>query len=118
MESQRVPGQAQMRRDNPPSDTYSQGQTTNFLEETGKQVKNMGQGAAEVGKGAVNLAANITQGAVDAVKNTIGINNDNNSTITTSNLRGAGGGSSTVPNLMDTDADVAELSYPTNHNNN
>ncbi|XP_073290694.1 uncharacterized protein [Primulina huaijiensis] len=80
-------GQPQLRRDdliNQPSNLQNQGQS-NFLQETGTQVKNMAQGAAEIGKGAaqgaVNLAkgaalgaANIAQGAAGAVKNTLGIN--------------------------------------------
>ncbi|XP_073024106.1 uncharacterized protein [Primulina eburnea] len=81
-------GQPQLRRDdliNQPSNLQNQGQP-NFLQETGTQVKNMAQGAAEIGKGAaqgaVNLAmgaaigaANVAQGAAGAVKNTLGINN-------------------------------------------
>ncbi|GAA0172563.1 hypothetical protein LIER_26366 [Lithospermum erythrorhizon] len=57
-----------------------------LIMKTGSQVKNMAQGAAEIGKGAaqsaVNIArgaatgaAHIAQGAADAVKNTIGANN-------------------------------------------
>lgn len=54
----------------------------------GTQVKNMAQGAADIGKGAVSVArgaalgaANIGQGAADAVKNTVGgANNDNAAT--------------------------------------
>ncbi|KAL3639710.1 hypothetical protein CASFOL_014678 [Castilleja foliolosa] len=136
--SGKVPGQAQMRRECdetlPQSNVHSQGQAqaTNFLEETGTQVKNMAQGAADVSKGAalgaVSLArgaasgaANIAQGAADAVKNTMGINNPNASsgnTIGISNPRGAGAGSgiNTTPNLMDSNIDVEGLTYPEDTN--
>ncbi|KAL2539292.1 Uncharacterized protein Adt_00270 [Abeliophyllum distichum] len=94
-----VPGQAQMRRDdllNQQSDIHNQGQGTNYLGDTGMQVKNMAQGAADIGKGAaqgaadigkgaaqgaVNLArgaaagaSNMAHGAAGAVKNTLGMN--------------------------------------------
>ncbi|KAL6537595.1 hypothetical protein OROMI_026129 [Orobanche minor] len=134
----KVPGQAQMKREwddmlKPPSDVHSQsqGQTTNFLQETGTQIKNMAQGAADVGKGAaqgaVTLArgaavgaANIAQGAAGAVKNTIGINNPNDTTssdssfdntIGISNPRGAG---TPTQNLMGSKINVEGLTYPTN----
>ncbi|XP_004241705.1 uncharacterized protein [Solanum lycopersicum] len=83
-------GQNQMRRD-APSDINNQN-NPGFLQETGNQVKNMAQGAADVGKGAAQGAvsvargaalgaANIAQGAADAVKNTVGgANNDNAAT--------------------------------------
>ncbi|KAK4375450.1 hypothetical protein RND71_006127 [Anisodus tanguticus] len=83
--SNQVPGQAQMRRDGSDgSDIHNQNQ--GFLQETGTQVKNMAQGAADIGKGAAQGAvsvvrgaalgaANIAQGAADAVKNTVGTNN-------------------------------------------
>ncbi|KAL6578948.1 hypothetical protein OROMI_009164 [Orobanche minor] len=63
------------------------GMTRNqFPSRTGTQIKKMAQGAADVGKGAAQGAvtfargaaagaANIAQGSADAVKNTIGINN-------------------------------------------
>ncbi|XP_059312376.1 uncharacterized protein LOC132598664 [Lycium barbarum] len=100
--SNQVPGQTQMRRDG--SDAPNQGQ--GFLQETGTQVKNMAQGAADMGKGAAQGAvsvargaalgaANIAQGAADAVKNTVGTNNpphhDNTGSATT-------GG---IPNYLD-----------------
>ncbi|CAI9767216.1 unnamed protein product [Fraxinus pennsylvanica] len=83
-----IPGQAQMRSDdllNQPSDIHNQGQGTNILQDTGTQVKNVAQGAVDIGKGAaqgaVNLArgaaagaANMASGAADAVKNTLGMN--------------------------------------------
>ncbi|KAG5602051.1 hypothetical protein H5410_033421 [Solanum commersonii] len=81
--------QNQIRRD-APSDIHNQNQ--GFLQETGNQVKNMAQGAADIGKGAAQGAvsvargaalgaANIAQGAADAVKNTVGgANNDNAAT--------------------------------------
>ncbi|KAL6495872.1 hypothetical protein OROGR_030435 [Orobanche gracilis] len=138
--SGKVPGQAQMIREwddmlKPPSDVHSQsqgrGETINFLQETGTQIKNMAQGAADVGKGAtqgaVTLArgaavgaANIAQGAADAIKNTIGINNPNDAissdssfsnTIGISNPRGAG---TLTPNNMDSNINVDGLTYPTN----
>ncbi|KAJ8560680.1 hypothetical protein K7X08_022540 [Anisodus acutangulus] len=68
-----------MRRDasDAPSDIHSQNQ--GFLQETGIQVKNMTQGAAQgavsVARGAALGVANIAQGAADAVKNTVGTNN-------------------------------------------
>ncbi|XP_075521612.1 uncharacterized protein LOC142554823 [Primulina tabacum] len=89
-------GQPQLRRDdlvNQPSNLQNQGQP-NFLQETGTQVKNMAQGAAEIGKGAVNLAmgaaigaANVAQGAAGAVKNTLGINNPADSEVPTGTTR-------------------------------
>ncbi|GFP99700.1 hypothetical protein PHJA_002114100 [Phtheirospermum japonicum] len=114
---------------NPPSNVHSQGQR----KKTGTQVKNMAQGAADVGKGAaqgaVSLArgaaagaANIAQGAADAVKNTIGINNPNaasGNTIGISNPRGAGAGfgaGNATPNLMDSNIDVEGLTYPEDTN--
>ncbi|CAA2996978.1 Hypothetical predicted protein [Olea europaea subsp. europaea] len=77
-----------MRRDdllNQPSDIHNQGQGTNFLKDVILQVKNMAQGATDIGKGAaqgaMNLArgtatgaANIAFGATDAMKNTLGMN--------------------------------------------
>ncbi|XP_022843647.1 uncharacterized protein LOC111367120 [Olea europaea var. sylvestris] len=77
-----------MRRDdllNQPCDIHNQGQGTNFLKDTRLQVKNMAQGATDIGKGAaqgaINLArgtatgaANIAFGAADAMKNTLGMN--------------------------------------------
>ncbi|RAL41333.1 hypothetical protein DM860_010127 [Cuscuta australis] len=82
--SLQAPGQAQMRREannslvDQPSNVHAAGQT-NFLQETGENVKTMAQGAADIGKGAisgaVNIArgaANVAQGAADAVKNTFG----------------------------------------------
>ncbi|CAA0817748.1 Unknown protein [Striga hermonthica] len=64
--SRNVSGQAQMRREwsemqTPASSIHSQGQATNFLEETGSQVKNMAYGAAEVGKGAAQGAINLAR---------------------------------------------------------
>ncbi|OIT02797.1 PREDICTED: uncharacterized protein LOC109227427 [Nicotiana attenuata] len=102
-----APGQAQIRRDD--SNAPSEGQAHNFLQETGTQVKNMAQGAADVGKGAaqgaVSMArgaalgaANIAQGAADAVKNTVGTNNpphDNTGTAA------AGSHSTNIPNYLD-----------------
>ncbi|CAI9773642.1 unnamed protein product [Fraxinus pennsylvanica] len=94
----------QMRRDglNQPCDIHNQGQGTNFLQDTGTQVKNMAQGAADIGKGAaqgaVNLAreaaagaANMTSGAADAVKNTLGMNSADNTTNCPGNIGGADG---------------------------
>ncbi|CAA0824432.1 Unknown protein [Striga hermonthica] len=101
----------------PASSIHSQSQTTNFLEETGSQVKNMAYGAAEVGKGAAQGAINLARGAADAVKNSIGINNNNNdATIPTTIPRGAAtSNTATIPNLMDTNnIDLEGLSYPTN----
>ncbi|KAL2463100.1 uncharacterized protein Fot_54337 [Forsythia ovata] len=102
-----VPGQAQIRRDdllNQPSDIHNQGQGTNYLEDTGMQVKNMAQGAADIGKGAaqgaVNLArgaaagaANMAHGAAGAVKNTLGMNPADNTATTNrpGNMGGAAG---------------------------
>ncbi|XP_016514338.1 uncharacterized protein LOC107831122 [Nicotiana tabacum] len=95
-----APGQAQMRRDG--SNAPSEGQGHNFLQETGTQVKNMAQGAADIGKGAaqgaVSMAcgaalgaANMAQGAADAVKNTVGTNNPPHDTT----------GSTNIPNYLD-----------------
>ncbi|MCD7459810.1 hypothetical protein HAX54_042025 [Datura stramonium] len=90
LSSNQLPGQSQMRRDgsDAPSDIHNQGQAHNFLQETGTQVKNMAQGAADIGKGAAQGAvsvargaalgaANIAQGAADVIKNTVGGANNN-----------------------------------------
>ncbi|XP_047976923.1 uncharacterized protein LOC125219098 [Salvia hispanica] len=69
--------QAQMRnRDlvDQPSDIHSQGQATNFLQESGAQAKDAAQTAVNMAKGAVVGAANMAQGAAEVVKNTLGMN--------------------------------------------
>ncbi|XP_059315848.1 uncharacterized protein LOC132066573 [Lycium ferocissimum] len=74
--SGKIPGQAQIRRD----DSTDQGQATNLIQETGTQVKNMAQGAAQ---GAVNVAhgaANMAQNTAEAVKNTLGMNDPSTAT--------------------------------------
>ncbi|KAL3528843.1 hypothetical protein ACH5RR_008165 [Cinchona calisaya] len=98
-----VPGQAQMRRsDLVDQPSHNQDHESSFLQETGTQMKNMAQGAAEIGKGAalgaVNMArgaaigaANIAHGAADAVKHTLGMDANANANVThhdnnTSNL--------------------------------
>ncbi|GAA0147309.1 hypothetical protein Leryth_023654 [Lithospermum erythrorhizon] len=84
------PGQGQLRREdlaNQPSDVHTN-QNQGFLQDTGTQMGNMVQGAADIGKGAAATvvsvargtalgAANIAEGAAHAVKNTIGTENPN-----------------------------------------
>ncbi|GER31737.1 late embryogenesis abundant protein-related [Striga asiatica] len=102
-------------------DSYSSGNVSGQAQ-TGSQVKNMAYGAAEVGKGAAQGAINLARGAADAVKNSIGINNNNNDvTIPTTIPRGgattinANSNTATIPNLMDSNnIDLEGLSYPTN----
>ncbi|KAL2555001.1 uncharacterized protein Fot_08620 [Forsythia ovata] len=105
--------QGQIWRDdmlNQQSNTQNQDQSTNFLQETGTQVKNIAQGAADVGKGAVQGAvsiargtalgaANIAQGAADAVKNTIGPDNTNATTNTNTNTTSGRPGTTTAASL-------------------
>ncbi|CAI9766085.1 unnamed protein product [Fraxinus pennsylvanica] len=82
---------------NQQSDSQNQDHSTNFLQETGTQVKNMAQGAADIGKGAVVSiargaalgAANVAQGAADVVKNTVG--SANNATTNTNTASGCPG---------------------------
>ncbi|XP_017251902.1 uncharacterized protein LOC108222495 [Daucus carota subsp. sativus] len=70
-------GQPQLRRDD------NQAQNTDFLNQTGEQVKTMAHGAADVASGAVqgtiflaqgtaSGAANVAQGASDVLRNTFG----------------------------------------------
>ncbi|KAL8522323.1 hypothetical protein ACS0TY_012461 [Phlomoides rotata] len=82
-------GQSQITRDNmlnEPSDIHSQGQAqqTNFLQETGTHIGNMGHGVTEIGKGAflgaatlasgaASGASSVALGAADAIKNTFGL---------------------------------------------
>ncbi|XP_027124537.1 uncharacterized protein [Coffea arabica] len=106
-----VPGQAQMRRndqvDQPSHVQPNQDYATNFLQETGSHLKDVAQGAADAGKGAVlgaasmargaaAGAANIAHGAADAVKHTLGLGAaDNTSNWPSSNHPAAGGNSTT-----------------------
>ncbi|XP_027167910.1 late embryogenesis abundant protein 29-like [Coffea eugenioides] len=104
-----VPGQAQMRR-NDQVDQPNQDYATNFLQETGSHLKDVAQGAADAGKGAVlgaasmargaaAGAANIAHGAADAVKHTLGLdatgNADNTCNWPSSNHPAAAGNSTT-----------------------
>ncbi|XP_042034332.1 uncharacterized protein LOC121780769 [Salvia splendens] len=95
--------QAQMRnRDlvDQPSDIHSQGQATNFLQESGAQAKDAAQTAVNMAKGAAVGAANMAQGAAEVVKNTLGINapnansNSNSTTSTAAAATTAGGNNS------------------------
>ncbi|KAL3511863.1 hypothetical protein ACH5RR_024580 [Cinchona calisaya] len=112
-------GQAQMRR----NDLVNEDHETNFLQETGTQVKNVAQGAAEIGKGAalgaVSMAkgaaigaANMAQGAADVVKQTFGM--DNNTTTTTTTTHSPGNTANYL-NLMDDPAE--DTHWPSHHNN-
>ncbi|KAL7105772.1 hypothetical protein ACP275_07G066100 [Erythranthe tilingii] len=73
--------QAQMTR-NEPSDVHSQGQATNFFQETGTNVKNMAHSAVNIAEGAVTGAANVAHGAADVLKNTLGMNSSGGTTTT------------------------------------
>ncbi|KAL1542983.1 hypothetical protein AAHA92_20011 [Salvia divinorum] len=80
-----------------PSDIHSQGQATNFLQDSGAQAKDAAQTALNMAKGAAVGAANMAQGAAEVVKNTLGMNAPKAGNSTTTAAAAATGGNNSHP---------------------